>query len=59
MYFPLTGGSIGNMYAMNLARFRHCPDIKEKGIFGCQRLVVFTSEQVGINELNSNQVDAK
>ncbi|XP_072030360.1 cysteine sulfinic acid decarboxylase-like isoform X2 [Amphiura filiformis] len=39
------GGSIANMYAMNLARYKHCPDIKEKGLFSCQRLALFTSEQ--------------
>lgn len=37
------GGSMSNMYALNLARYQHCPDIKENGLFGAKRLVVFTS----------------
>lgn len=38
------GGSMSNMYAVNLARYRHCPDIKENGMFGAKRLVVLTSQ---------------
>ncbi|NXL49993.1 GADL1 decarboxylase, partial [Podilymbus podiceps] len=39
------GGSVSNMYAMNLARYRFCPEIKEKGLSGLPRLVLFTSEE--------------
>ncbi|XP_043396821.1 acidic amino acid decarboxylase GADL1 isoform X3 [Chelonia mydas] len=39
------GGSVSNMYAMNLARYKYCPDIKEKGLSGLPRLVLFTSEE--------------
>ncbi|XP_059675055.1 acidic amino acid decarboxylase GADL1 [Gavia stellata] len=39
------GGSVSNMYAMNLARYKFCPDIKEKGLSGLPRLVLFTSEE--------------
>ncbi|XP_053119579.1 acidic amino acid decarboxylase GADL1 isoform X2 [Hemicordylus capensis] len=39
------GGSVSNMYAMNLARYKYCPDIKERGLSGMPRLVVFTSEE--------------
>ncbi|XP_060104808.1 acidic amino acid decarboxylase GADL1 [Heteronotia binoei] len=39
------GGSVSNMYAMNLARYKYCPDIKEKGLSGMPRLVLFTSEE--------------
>ncbi|KAL8165430.1 UNVERIFIED_CONTAM: Acidic amino acid decarboxylase gadl1 [Gekko kuhli] len=42
------GGSVSNMYAMNLARYKYCPDIKEKGLSGMPRLVVFTSEEENI-----------
>lgn len=42
----LTGGSVSNMYAMNLARYKYCPDIKERGLSGMPRLVLFTSEEV-------------
>ncbi|XP_017377160.1 acidic amino acid decarboxylase GADL1 [Cebus imitator] len=37
------GGSVSNMYAMNLARYKYRPDIKEKGLFGLPRLILFTS----------------
>ncbi|KAM6169241.1 LOW QUALITY PROTEIN: acidic amino acid decarboxylase GADL1 [Rhynchocyon petersi] len=39
------GGSVSNMYAMNLARYKYCPDIKEKGLSGLPRLVLFTSAE--------------
>ncbi|XP_047388574.1 acidic amino acid decarboxylase GADL1 isoform X4 [Sciurus carolinensis] len=39
------GGSVSNMYAMNLARYKYCPDIKEKGLFGLPRLILFTSAE--------------
>ncbi|CAH2282947.1 acidic amino acid decarboxylase GADL1 isoform X1 [Pelobates cultripes] len=39
------GGSVSNMYAVNLARYNHCPDIKEKGLSQAPRLVMFTSEE--------------
>ena len=34
------------MYAMNFARFKYCPDIKEKGLSGLPRLILFTSAEV-------------
>ncbi|XP_009955987.1 PREDICTED: acidic amino acid decarboxylase GADL1-like [Leptosomus discolor] len=40
------GGSVSNMYAINLARYKFCPEIKEKGLSGLPRLVLFTSEEV-------------
>ncbi|EDL76959.1 rCG25241, isoform CRA_b [Rattus norvegicus] len=39
------GGSVSNMCAMNLARYRHCPDIKDKGLSGLPRLILFTSAE--------------
>lgn len=39
------GGSVSNMYALVLARYKICPDIKSKGIFGMKPLVLFTSEE--------------
>uniref|UniRef100_H2ZUT1 Glutamate decarboxylase like 1 n=1 Tax=Latimeria chalumnae TaxID=7897 RepID=H2ZUT1_LATCH len=39
------GGSVSNMYAVNVARYKFCPDIKEKGLSGMPRLVMFTSEE--------------
>ncbi|RMC05234.1 hypothetical protein DUI87_18418 [Hirundo rustica rustica] len=39
------GGSVSNMYAMNLARYKFCPEIKEKGLSGLPRLVLFASEE--------------
>ncbi|XP_042279584.1 acidic amino acid decarboxylase GADL1-like isoform X1 [Thunnus maccoyii] len=39
------GGSMSNMYAVNLARYHHCPDIKELGLSAAPRLVMFTSQE--------------
>ncbi|XP_028986319.1 cysteine sulfinic acid decarboxylase [Betta splendens] len=39
------GGSLSNMYAVNLARYRYCPDIKKTGIFATKRLVILTSQE--------------
>ena len=47
-YFSTAGGSMSNMYAMNLARFQRWPDIKEQGLSACPRLVLFTSKEVGV-----------
>ncbi|GFO11402.1 glutamate decarboxylase 1 [Plakobranchus ocellatus] len=42
MFAP--GGAISNLYGVLLARHRHSPDVKTKGINGA-RLVIMTSEQ--------------
>ncbi|XP_040901337.1 acidic amino acid decarboxylase GADL1-like [Toxotes jaculatrix] len=39
------GGSMSNMYAVNLARYRYCPDVKELGISAAPRLVILTSQE--------------
>lgn len=39
------GGSMSNMYAVNLARFQHCPDVKESGLSAAPRLAIFTSQE--------------
>lgn len=39
------GGSISNMYGLSLARYKLCPDVKTKGIFGMKPLVLYTSEE--------------
>ncbi|KAK6491692.1 acidic amino acid decarboxylase GADL1-like isoform X1 [Huso huso] len=39
------GGSVSNMYAVNLARYKNCPNIKDEGLSGMPRLVMFTSEE--------------
>uniref|UniRef100_A0A669BLT3 Acidic amino acid decarboxylase GADL1 n=1 Tax=Oreochromis niloticus TaxID=8128 RepID=A0A669BLT3_ORENI len=39
------GGSLSNMYAVNLARYRYCPDFKEVGMFSAPRLVILTSQE--------------
>ncbi|KAB0405174.1 hypothetical protein E2I00_011894 [Balaenoptera physalus] len=44
-YSVKTSGSVSNMYAMNLARYKYCPDIKEKGLSGLPRLILFTSAE--------------
>lgn len=44
---PVTGGSISNMYAMNLARFQRYPDCKQRGLRALPPLALFTSKEVG------------
>ncbi|XP_078543507.1 cysteine sulfinic acid decarboxylase isoform X2 [Lissotriton helveticus] len=39
------GGSISNMFAMNLARYHHFPASKQKGMKELPRLAVFTSSE--------------
>ncbi|KAJ8935784.1 hypothetical protein NQ314_012634 [Rhamnusium bicolor] len=39
------GGSFGNGTAINLARFKHYPDIKKTGMYDIPRLKIFTSEE--------------
>nr|XP_020462422.1 acidic amino acid decarboxylase GADL1 [Monopterus albus] len=39
------GGSMSNMYAVNLARYHYCPDIKEDGLVAVQRLVILASQE--------------
>lgn len=41
----IVGGSISNMFAMVLARYKKCPEIKRKGTSNFQ-LVAFTSQEV-------------
>uniref|UniRef100_A0A8C2Z876 Cysteine sulfinic acid decarboxylase n=1 Tax=Cyclopterus lumpus TaxID=8103 RepID=A0A8C2Z876_CYCLU len=37
------GGSASNMYAMNIARYQHFPEVKSQGLCGLPRLNIFTS----------------
>ncbi|KAM9342459.1 cysteine sulfinic acid decarboxylase-like [Pholidichthys leucotaenia] len=39
------GGSTSNMYAMNLARYRLFPEVKNQGMWGLPRLSIFTSPE--------------
>ncbi|XP_041722665.2 cysteine sulfinic acid decarboxylase isoform X1 [Coregonus clupeaformis] len=39
------GGTVSNMYAMNLARYRAFPEVKLKGQLALPRLAVFTSQE--------------
>ncbi|XP_063300895.1 cysteine sulfinic acid decarboxylase [Pelobates fuscus] len=39
------GGSLSNMYAINLARFHRFPHCKETGLSGLPRLAIFTSQE--------------
>ncbi|XP_033619543.1 cysteine sulfinic acid decarboxylase isoform X3 [Fukomys damarensis] len=39
------GGSISNMYAMNLARYQRYPDCKQRGLRALPPLAIFTSEE--------------
>lgn len=42
------GGSISNMYAMNVARYWAFPQVKTQGLWSIPRLAVFTSQEVQI-----------
>ncbi|XP_069116552.1 cysteine sulfinic acid decarboxylase-like isoform X1 [Argopecten irradians] len=39
------GGSVSNMYALNLARFQRWPEVKRQGMHGLPRLCVLTSDK--------------
>ncbi|KAM8976286.1 cysteine sulfinic acid decarboxylase [Pelodytes ibericus] len=39
------GGSLSNMYAMNIARFHRFPDCKQKGQNALPKLTIFTSQE--------------
>ncbi|KAG9340215.1 hypothetical protein JZ751_021655 [Albula glossodonta] len=39
------GGSISNMFAMNVARYRAFPQVKQQGLWAVPRLAVFTSQE--------------
>ncbi|XP_065432065.1 cysteine sulfinic acid decarboxylase isoform X2 [Chrysemys picta bellii] len=39
------GGSLSNIYAMNVARYQRFPDSKQTGIWALPRLAVFTSQE--------------
>uniref|UniRef100_A0A2K6F5S0 Cysteine sulfinic acid decarboxylase n=1 Tax=Propithecus coquereli TaxID=379532 RepID=A0A2K6F5S0_PROCO len=39
------GGSISNMYAINLARYQHFPDCKQRGLRALPPLALFTSKE--------------
>ena len=41
----LAGGSFCNIMAIHLARTRHNPALKQKGLFGSQPLIVMTSDE--------------
>ncbi|VDI50984.1 cysteine sulfinic acid decarboxylase-like isoform X1 [Mytilus galloprovincialis] len=38
------GSSFSNLIAIHLARFRHNPTLKEKGLFSCEPMVILKSE---------------
>lgn len=40
------GGSLANMYALNVARYKRFPDVKKTGVYGLPKLCVLTSEKV-------------
>uniref|UniRef100_A0A671QGW8 Glutamate decarboxylase 1 n=1 Tax=Sinocyclocheilus anshuiensis TaxID=1608454 RepID=A0A671QGW8_9TELE len=42
----LAGGAISNMYSVMVARYKHYPEVKIKGMAAAPRLVLFTSEHV-------------
>ncbi|XP_033722514.1 cysteine sulfinic acid decarboxylase isoform X2 [Tursiops truncatus] len=39
------GGSVSNMYAVNLARYQRYPDCKQRGLWALPPLALFTSEE--------------
>ncbi|XP_048839885.1 cysteine sulfinic acid decarboxylase [Brienomyrus brachyistius] len=39
------GGSMSNMYAMNVARYRAFPQVKVQGMWALPRLAIFTSQE--------------
>ncbi|KAA0716083.1 Glutamate decarboxylase 1 [Triplophysa tibetana] len=43
-YGVRTGGAVSNMYSVMVARYKHYPEVKIKGMAAVPRLVLFTSE---------------
>ncbi|XP_072927280.1 cysteine sulfinic acid decarboxylase isoform X1 [Hemitrygon akajei] len=39
------GGSMSNMYAMNVARYKLFPEVKKRGLWELPRMAIFTSEE--------------
>ncbi|XP_059812136.1 cysteine sulfinic acid decarboxylase isoform X2 [Hypanus sabinus] len=39
------GGSMSNMYAMNVARYKLFPEVKKQGLWELPRMAIFTSEE--------------
>ncbi|KAL4229121.1 hypothetical protein ACF0H5_012160 [Mactra antiquata] len=39
------GGSFSNIMAMNLARYKQCPDFKKQGMYGLKRMKFYTSAE--------------
>uniref|UniRef100_A0AAR2K8G7 Cysteine sulfinic acid decarboxylase n=1 Tax=Pygocentrus nattereri TaxID=42514 RepID=A0AAR2K8G7_PYGNA len=44
------GGSVSNMYAMNVARYWAFPQVKTQGLWTVPRLAVFTSQEVKLKK---------
>lgn len=60
VFFLLSGGSVSNMYAVNVARYQNCPDVKELGLSAMPRLVMFASQEVstqGLGQLTVTSVN--
>lgn len=47
------GGSMGNLYAMNLARHRICPELLRRGASGGPKLIAFVSAEAHYSYLKS------
>lgn len=46
--FVSAGGAISNMYGVMIARYKFFPVVKTKGMAAAPRLILFTSEHVGL-----------
>lgn len=51
LHYEFSGGSMCNMYAINLARYHMNPDVKRKGIKGHPQSVIFASDVVSYTSI--------
>jgi len=40
-----SGGSFSNIMAMNLGRYKACPEFKTKGMYGQKKMKMYTSDE--------------
>ena len=52
----ILGGSIANLYGLEMARFHKFPETREKGMQHLPKLMVFCSEQVNEASCNFSQL---
>lgn len=55
----VVGGAFSNIMALNLSRFKCCPDVKMNGVYGLKRLKIYVSAEVRNHQGFSDGIKAK